>query len=251
MDRSSSADVPEPTSPAQHPSDDTSGDINPQHSTSESTNIDETESQHIAKTVETRRSAFSDQPDEGAGSPAENNEPLGRFDYPLPPLPDSQSDDEESLSQIPSQHDSVREGSEQDENRNDTEASAREHDAEAATSRRSDDNTIARSQLPMRRSSAGGSLHYNLSGRRPHSQAIDDISDEMRRATLYSGNVPSSPRQVSFGTAAHGDEAQANPTGSPGSQEFSLPRWQPDAEVTYCPICHTQFSIFVRKHHCR
>ncbi|KAK3398123.1 FYVE zinc finger-domain-containing protein [Sordaria brevicollis] len=34
-------------------------------------------------------------------------------------------------------------------------------------------------------------------------------------------------------------------------EEIVLPRWQPDAEVTYCPICHTQFSIFVRKHHCR
>lgn len=33
--------------------------------------------------------------------------------------------------------------------------------------------------------------------------------------------------------------------------EFALPRWQPDAEVTYCPICRTQFSFFVRKHHCR
>ncbi|KAH6606641.1 kinase anchor [Trichoderma cornu-damae] len=30
-----------------------------------------------------------------------------------------------------------------------------------------------------------------------------------------------------------------------------LPRWQPDAEVTFCPICRAQFSIFVRKHHCR
>ena len=30
-----------------------------------------------------------------------------------------------------------------------------------------------------------------------------------------------------------------------------LPRWQPDAEVTYCPICTTQFSWFNRKHHCR
>ncbi|KAF7557853.1 hypothetical protein G7046_g5956 [Stylonectria norvegica] len=35
------------------------------------------------------------------------------------------------------------------------------------------------------------------------------------------------------------------------SSDFLLPRWQPDAEVTYCPICHTQFSFFVRKHHCR
>lgn len=33
--------------------------------------------------------------------------------------------------------------------------------------------------------------------------------------------------------------------------DMTLPYWQPDAEVTYCPICHTQFSIFVRKHHCR
>jgi hypothetical protein len=36
-----------------------------------------------------------------------------------------------------------------------------------------------------------------------------------------------------------------------GPPEIVLPRWQPDAEVTICPICHTQFSIFVRKHHCR
>jgi hypothetical protein len=33
--------------------------------------------------------------------------------------------------------------------------------------------------------------------------------------------------------------------------DIVLPRWQPDAEVTYCPICSTQFSFFVRKHHCR
>jgi hypothetical protein len=50
--------------------------------------------------------------------------------------------------------------------------------------------------------------------------------------------------------------------------EVVVPRWQPDAEVTICPICGTQFSefltrtcycpytycvigFFVRKHHCR
>ncbi|KAL6924913.1 hypothetical protein FSST1_002187 [Fusarium sambucinum] len=35
------------------------------------------------------------------------------------------------------------------------------------------------------------------------------------------------------------------------SSDSQRPRWQPDNEVTYCPICHAQFSFFVRKHHCR
>jgi hypothetical protein len=33
--------------------------------------------------------------------------------------------------------------------------------------------------------------------------------------------------------------------------EYTLPRWQPDAEVTHCPICGTQFNFWYRKHHCR
>ncbi|KAI1765283.1 FYVE-domain-containing protein [Hypoxylon sp. FL1150] len=39
--------------------------------------------------------------------------------------------------------------------------------------------------------------------------------------------------------------------GTGSAREFTVPRWQPDSEVTYCPICHTQFSFFIRKHHCR
>ncbi|KAJ2997696.1 hypothetical protein NUW58_g581 [Xylaria curta] len=35
------------------------------------------------------------------------------------------------------------------------------------------------------------------------------------------------------------------------SQTFTLPPWQPDADVTNCPICHVQFGLFLRKHHCR
>ncbi|KAG6065185.1 hypothetical protein E4U32_007669 [Claviceps aff. humidiphila group G2b] len=35
------------------------------------------------------------------------------------------------------------------------------------------------------------------------------------------------------------------------AHEVAPPRWQPDAEVTYCPICRAQFSFFIRKHHCR
>jgi hypothetical protein len=35
------------------------------------------------------------------------------------------------------------------------------------------------------------------------------------------------------------------------SREVVLPRWQPDSEVSKCPICGTQFNFWYRKHHCR
>ncbi|RAL62405.1 hypothetical protein DID88_004971 [Monilinia fructigena] len=33
--------------------------------------------------------------------------------------------------------------------------------------------------------------------------------------------------------------------------EVVVPRWQPDSEVTQCPICSTSFGWLSRKHHCR
>lgn len=39
--------------------------------------------------------------------------------------------------------------------------------------------------------------------------------------------------------------------GTRASQEITLPRWQPDSEVTSCPICGTSFGFWFRKHHCR
>ena len=35
------------------------------------------------------------------------------------------------------------------------------------------------------------------------------------------------------------------------SHDLVLPKWQPDAEVSACFVCKTQFSFFFRKHHCR
>jgi hypothetical protein len=34
-------------------------------------------------------------------------------------------------------------------------------------------------------------------------------------------------------------------------REYVRPLWQPDSEVTKCPICGTQFTFWYRKHHCR
>ena len=62
-------------------------------------------------------------------------------------------------------------------------------------------------------------------------------------STTSGGNIPS---HISTGNNAHeyGERSERN-------NSIVLPRWQPDAEVTYCPICSTQFSFFNRKHHCR
>jgi hypothetical protein len=40
-------------------------------------------------------------------------------------------------------------------------------------------------------------------------------------------------------------------SGARRDSDFVPPRWQPDNEVTKCPVCQTDFHIFYRKHHCR
>ncbi|KAF2230273.1 hypothetical protein EV356DRAFT_346818 [Viridothelium virens] len=42
-----------------------------------------------------------------------------------------------------------------------------------------------------------------------------------------------------------------NQEGRRRGNEYVLPRWQPDSEVSHCPVCGTAFSFFFRKHHCR
>jgi hypothetical protein len=43
------------------------------------------------------------------------------------------------------------------------------------------------------------------------------------------------------------------PVESPGPRRsgYVVPRWQPDSEVSECPICGRVFAFWLRKHHCR
>ncbi|KAI1106691.1 FYVE-domain-containing protein [Jackrogersella minutella] len=93
-----------------------------------------------------------------------------------------------------------------------------------------------------------GRVHIsNVASSRPRR----DRSPHIPRGTSQDGTaplaVPSETRQPSSGL--NPIAPVFSPRRSP--QDLTLPRWQPDSEVTYCPICHTQFSFFVRKHHCR
>ena len=66
-----------------------------------------------------------------------------------------------------------------------------------------------------------------------------------------------SPLPVSEGAESrisHGPSFRRPSAGRPRSlfsRDVTLPRWQPDAEVTKCPICGNTFTFWYRKHHCR
>lgn len=95
------------------------------------------------------------------------------------------------------------------------------------------------------------------------------ISEEQESGQIEPPESPISPLSRHSGRTAasvpiphHGDGGleqtvsalstrQSHQNRARDSPNFVLPRWQPDVEATYCPICHTQFSVFVRKHHCR
>ena len=78
---------------------------------------------------------------------------------------------------------------------------------------------------------------------RRHLQGNDSDSEQGPALTSQRDEHDDTVADTEVTAATGGEEATVNTVGPP--------RWQPDAEVTYCPICRTQFNFFIRKHHCR
>ncbi|KAJ5032427.1 uncharacterized protein L3040_009032 [Drepanopeziza brunnea f. sp. 'multigermtubi'] len=125
--------------------------------------------------------------------------------------------------------------------------------ASSQNQRSSGGNSVTESNVPIGAASNPPAYQAQEDS---HSQAITPIRDV---------DIETRPHGGSSGSDSPGDTPLLSRTsiryrrrprlaGRANSTEQSqvlVPRWQPDAEVTLCPICRTQFSFFVRKHHCR
>ena len=61
---------------------------------------------------------------------------------------------------------------------------------------------------------------------------------------------PRSPRPPHSSLPSYSSRSSFEPAPR-RSSDIVLPPWQPDAEVTHCPVCSRQFTFWYRKHHCR
>ena len=81
----------------------------------------------------------------------------------------------------------------------------------------------------------------------PHTQL------QRRRTDSNSLNAPEVIDLTGSSPITHSRPLPPTPrrTSSTRSSQYIVPRWQPDSEVSECPICRRQFSFLFRRHHCR
>jgi hypothetical protein len=112
----------------------------------------------------------------------------------------------------------------------------RPHSSETSSRSADRKRRLTTSDSPMRRPEGRPSYHVSTGPSAAAGSAANPISLD---------SPP--PSEQSHGQNSLDAPAEATRRGS----EFVLPPWQPDASVTHCFVCGTQFSFFYRKHHCR
>lgn len=103
-----------------------------------------------------------------------------------------------------------------------------------------------------RRTTTGGftnrdnRYHPNSPRRSSHRSSLEDAQSSAPREVIdLTSSSPTQPEPV------RPELSRAQRTSSNCSRGYVVPRWQPDADVSECPICHRQFGWLFRKHHCR
>ncbi|RAL11916.1 phosphatidylinositol-3-phosphate-binding ubiquitin-protein ligase [Aspergillus homomorphus CBS 101889] len=92
---------------------------------------------------------------------------------------------------------------------------------------------------------------------RVDSRSLPQRSSQIRPAMMMPGSSFATPIDLSSSPPESHPSSTNNTRRGSWSRaqdnfvEYTRPRWQPDAEVTHCPICMTAFSFWYRKHHCR
>ncbi|KAF1846328.1 FYVE-domain-containing protein [Cucurbitaria berberidis CBS 394.84] len=108
---------------------------------------------------------------------------------------------------------------------------------DSSSSRSSDrKRRLTTAESPMRRPSSIR-MHSSNAGNTSSDPIVLDASPAPSRA-LPQPPLPSVP-------------PQANTESVRRQSDLVLPSWQPDAEVSQCPVCGRYFTFLFRKHHCR
>lgn len=77
---------------------------------------------------------------------------------------------------------------------------------------------------------------------------LEDLQRGSSRDNAIDLTTPPRPARPSFNSIQGGD---GNNNVGGRESDVVVPRWQPDHEATQCPVCHTDFGVFYRRHHCR
>jgi FYVE zinc finger len=100
-----------------------------------------------------------------------------------------------------------------------------------------------------------GGFHSRIQsspGSQPEGSSFRDLPQAPRHgppAHASSRTDPTDPTMRALPPLRHHSTNLQLPTST--AREVLLPTWQPDSEVSGCPICSRQFTFWFRKHHCR